>query len=349
MSVNTFVSRIFLLLILSALSLTSLYAAPTYSYSYTPKKVYENQLFPLTIMAKNRDIPTQFTFEGHSTIPPISTKPLIVKNGNDTFYTFYFKAKKRNIDIPVLRIITADTSTYLDALHIPVTKLSHIPKNFSNILAADIKIKNSQVSHYDATYHIVTLAIEAYEANIEDMKIAQSKEYGIENITRIKAKVNAEFFAVIPRTQKVLKFTYFNTINKRYMTLEVPVKVVNASVTTQSDLNPKVDAFDRLKRYTLIALALFFLIMFIWKRDLLYLILGLVSLVTLLTFYIPYKKICVKQGTALYILPTYTSTISMRIDKQLDTVILGERGAFKKIEVKQGIIGWIKDENTCDN
>jgi hypothetical protein len=125
--------------------------------------------------------------------------------------------------------------------------------------------------------------------------------------------------------------------------------VLDASVTTQSDLNPKVDAFKRLKRYTLITFSLFFLMMFIWKKDFFYLVLGVISIIALLTFYIPHKKICVKQGASLYILPTQTSTVSTKIDNQLDTMLLAERKEFKKIEYKKGIIGWIKDEDICNN
>jgi len=74
-----------------------------------------------------------------------------------------------------------------------------------------------------------------------------------------------------------------------------------------------------------------------------------ISLITLLTFYIPHKKICVKQGAPLYIIPTDTSTIGTRIDNQLDTMLLGTRGEYNKVEYKKGIIGWIKNEDICDN
>jgi len=132
-------------------------------------------------------------------------------------------------------------------------------------------------------------------------------------------------------------------------TLEVPVNVVNASVTTQSALNPQVDAFERLKKYTLIAFVLFFMLMFLWKRDLFYLILGVVSLITLLTFFIPHQKICVKQGAKLYILPSNTSTVSTIVESRLESLLLGERNEYHKIEYNKGIIGWIKDEDICQN
>ena len=93
----------------------------------------------------------------------------------------------------------------------------------------------------------------------------------------------------------------------------------------------------------------FFFITFLFKRDFFYLVFAVVSLITLLTFYIPLKKICVKQGASLYILPTKTSTVSTKIDQKLDTMLLGEREGFQKVEYKEGIIGWIKNEDLCNN
>ena len=93
----------------------------------------------------------------------------------------------------------------------------------------------------------------------------------------------------------------------------------------------------------------FFLIMFLFRRDFFYLVFGAVSFITLLTLYIPHQKICVKQGASLYILPTQTSTVSTKIDQKLDTMLLGERQGFKKVEYKEGIIGWVKNEDLCDN
>ena len=61
-----------------------------------------------------------------------------------------------------------------------------------------------------------------------------------------------------------------------------------------------------------------------------------------------HKKICISQGAPLYILPTQTSTISTKIDAELDTLLLGNREGYKKVEYKEGIIGWIKNEDLCD-
>ncbi|PHS32919.1 MAG: hypothetical protein COA92_06120 [Sulfurovum sp.] len=332
------------------LTFTSYLSAQSeYEYSYMPKKVYENQLFPVTVVGvDSSDENPTLVFDSSSPTQPLFEIPLQVKNGNDTFYTYYFKAGKSDVRIPILFISSDTHELSLDKHYISLATLKP-QKDFSGVLAADMKIKNYQVSNFDESSHMVTLSIEAYEANIEDMSLKNINEYGIEDIKRDNAKVIAEFYAVLPRDQKELTFTYFNTIKQRYIPISVSVEVANASVTTQSDLNPKVDAFKRLKRYTLITFAIFFLLMFIWKRDFLYLVLGVISIITLLTFYIPHKKICVKQGAPLYIIPTTISTIGTRIEKELDTMLLAEHGEYKKVEYKKGIIGWIKNEDLCDD
>jgi len=324
-------------------------AQDDYRYSYMPKQVYEHQVFPVTLIdTSERNDHPQFQFDASSTTEPLFKKPITVRNGNDIFYTFYFKAGKVDIRIPRLFIISDNVDISLDPQMIPLSSLKK-SKLFCNVLAADMKIKNYQISNYDTKNHMVTLSMEAYEANLEDISLQSVEEYGIEDIKRDNSKVTAEFYVILPRTQKELAFNYFNTIKKRFITLNVSIELPNASVTTQSDLNPKVDAFERLKRYTLIFFALFFMLMFLWKKDFFYLIFGVISLITLMTFYIPHKKVCVKQGAPLYILPTQTSTIGMRVENKIETMLLGERGEFKKVEYKKGMIGWIKNEDLCKN
>ena len=325
-------------------------AQSEFKYSYMPKKVYENQLFAITVIGIGEDgsITPRFTFDSSSKRQPLSTEPLVVKNGNDSFYTFYFKADKSDIRIPQLIINTQYDEIALSSRNIFIKTLK-LRDDFCGVLAADMKIKNSQVSNYDETNHIVTLSIEAFEANMEDMTLANVVESGAETLQRENAKVSTEFYFVVPTEKKLVKFTYFNTIKKQYVFLEVPVVVEDASVVTQSDLNPKEDNFMKLKKYGLMTFSIFFILMFLFKRDFFYLVFGVISIITLLTLYIPHKQICIKQGASLYILPTSTSTVSTRIDEKLDTTLLSERVGYTKIEYKEGIIGWIKNEDLCNN
>ena len=337
--------------VLFLLTFTTLLSAQSeYKYSYVPKKVFENQLFPVTVMCVSEcseKVP-QFTFDTISHIQPLSDEPLVIHNGDDSFYTFYFKASRVDMRIPRLFINSDNADLSLEPQTVSMGSLK-IRDDFSGVLAADMKIKNSQVSNYDEKNHLVTLSIEAHEANLEDMYLNNVLESGIEHLKRVNAKVESEFYFVLPASVKEIKFTYFNTIKKQYIYLKTHIELANATVVTHSDLNPKEDSFELLKKYSLMFLLVFFALMFLIKRDFFYLILAAVSLITLLTLYIPHKKICIKQGSPLFILPTETSTMSTKIDNELNTMLLGEHGDYKKIEYQEGVIGWIKNEDICEN
>ncbi|MEA3456433.1 MAG: hypothetical protein U9R26_07975 [Campylobacterota bacterium] len=329
--------------------LSFLQAGEEYKYSYLPKKVYENQIFPITVLELRsaKDMP-RFSFDNEGENRPIFQEPLVVKNGNDSFYTFYFKAHTGIFHLPQLMIGKADETIYLDAIDIPIAALKP-RKDFCGVLAADMKIKTSQASTYDGKNNLITLSIEAFEANLENMHLKTVIEDGIENIKRSNAKARADYYAVVPESQKSIKFTYFNTIKGQYVFLEAPIVIRDYTVSTQSGLNPKDDSFDKVKKMTFIGLTALFFLLFLWKRDFFYLVLAVVTLITLFTFYVPGKDVCIKQGSSLYILPTHTSRVSMNVGDEFTTSLLGERDEFNKIEYKNGIIGWIKDEDLCNN
>ncbi len=339
---------LFLLLLLIGFS-SFLQAGVEYKYSYIPKKVYQNQIFAITILeigSKNQN--PHFSFDSESANQPIFKQPLVVKNGNDTFFTFYFKTYSRDFFLPKLTISGASEDHTLASTNIPISTLKY-REDFCAVLAADMKIKTSQASTYDENNNLVTLSIEAFEANLENMHLNAVIEDGTENIKRNHAKVKAEYYVVVPATQKSIKFTYFNTIKGQYVFLGAPIVIRDYSVSTQSELNPKDDSFDKVKKMAFVGFVIFFSLLFLWKRDFFYLILAVLSIITLLTFYAPKKEICIKQGTPLYILPTYTSRISTKVDNDFTTALLGERAEFNKIEYQNGIIGWVKNEDLCKN
>jgi len=329
---------------------TTVFSKSEYKYSYIPKVVFENQVFPVTVICISKctkETPS-FNFENSTDIKPLSDKPLTVRNGDDSFYTFYFKAKKSDIKIPKLLIKSKNSTIRLKS---SLVRLGVLEKrdDFSSVLAADMKIDISQVSNYDEKNHLVTLSIEAFEANLEDMKLNDVIESGVEHLTRENAKTRAEFYFVVPDSKRSIRFTYYNTIKRQYSYFVIPIKIADTTVVAQTDLNPKEDSFDLLKKYLFIFLLIFFVIMSLLKKDIFYLVFAVITLITLLTFYIPHKKICVKQGASLYILPTKTSTVSTKIDKKTQTDLLGQHEKYKKIEYKKGIIGWIRDEDICED
>ena len=338
----------FLLLVLLFSTLFSLLHADDVAFSYVPKKVYEKQIFPISFLVTSsvQNAPIHFDFAGEET--PILKKPEIIQNETKTFYTFYFKTTDRLFIIPRITVTLNGKREVLDGVKIVVKKLPKA-KNFSGVIASGLKVKNHQVSIFDGETNLIAISLEAHDANLEDIYIPSALKDGVENAKRIGSKMEIDYYIVLPTKQKKLTFTYFDTIKEIFVEKSIDIKIHDGTVAAQTDLNPKDDSFEALKKYSLTILSTIFLLLFLWKRDFFYLVLAVVSAAILLTFYTALATICVKEGSPLYIVPTSTSTTIIHIDKKFTTTKLAERDDFVKIKYSNGTTGWIKNEDLCKN
>lgn len=316
-------------------------------YSYVPKKVYQKQVFPISFLSNSSDDDT-IHFEFVAEKGPILNEPVIIRNDDKTFYTFYFKTSQPFFKISAVNVQFNGQSKVLPEINIPVVKLPDHP-NFCGVIAAGLKVKSYQASVYDEKTNLIAVSLEAHDANLEDMYVPEALKDGLENLRRTGSLMEADYYIVLPSDQTKLKFSYFDTIKEIFVDREIPISIEEGSVAAQTDLNPKDDNFETLKKYTLIGLGVLFILLFIWKRDFFYLIMGVVAAAILLTFFIPLEKICVKSGAPIYIIPAKNSTISLHVDQEYHTTKLGERDDYSKIEYRNGIIGWIKNEDLCKN
>jgi len=337
-----------LLLITFFLTFTANLLAADVEYSYVPKKVYEKQVFPLSFLTNNNESNKKIGFNFKGNKEPILSEPVIIRNGSKTFYTFYFKTTDKVFTIPEVSVNFNGKTKTLSGVKIPVKKLPK-SKNFSGVIASGLKIKNHQVSVYDETSNLIAIALEAHDANLEDIYIPSALKDGVENARREGSKMEIHYYIVLPAEQTLLTFTYFDTIKETFVEKNIPIQMQDASVAAQTDLNPKEDSFEALKKYTLIALTILFVLLFLWKKDFFYLVMAVISAAVLLTFYTALATVCVKEGSPLYIVPTSNSTTSIHIDKRYKTTKLAERNEYVKIEYKHGTVGWIKHEDLCEN
>ena len=335
-----------LLITFFLISSTNLFATDI-SYSYVPKTVYEKQVFPISFLT-NVNNADNINFEFIGDKRPILNKPVVIRNGSNIFYTFYFKTTDKLFYISKVFITINGKRERLSGVKIPVKKLPK-SKNFSGVIASGLKIKNHQVSVYDEKSNLIAISIEAHDANLEDIYIPSAQLDGVENAKREGSKMTIHYYIVLPANDKILTFTYYDTIKEAFVEKTIPIIMQDASVAAQTDLNPKDDSFETLKKYTLIGFSILFLILFLWKRDFFYLVMAVISSAVLLTFYTALATVCIKEGAPLYIIPTSNSTTSIHIDKRYKTTKLAERNDFVKIEYTNGTIGWIKHEDLCDN
>jgi hypothetical protein len=328
---------------------TSLLAQREYSYSYIPKQVFENQLFSITVRETQSDAnaPVEFYFS-HSESSPLFKHPSIVRNGNQSFYTFYFKANKRDIVLPTLTVINEEGSTPLFSRTIEVVPLKNTPSHYVGVLANTMEIKSYQTSHYDENNFILVLQLEAMEANLEAFQLIGYDHSAVEIRNEENGLKVGEVSILVSSQESNLTFSYYNTVKHKFIGFQVPVEITKSTLIPNEELNPTTDSFLLLKRYTLSFLAFFFFIMFLWKRDFLYLLLLILLTFVLYRLFIPHKEVCVKEGSPLYLLPTPSSTIGMYIKEKTSTMSLAQRNEYIKIEYLPGVTGWIKYEDTCN-
>ena len=341
---------LFLIVIHLILFSSSVFATVEYRYSYLPKKIYQNQLFPVTVLAMGISKSSKniyFKFDKDSLDQPISNKPVIEENGKDSFYTFYFRANDtEEFKLPLLFIKSKEEDIILDEEFISIVPLKN-RDDFCGVISADMRIKTSQATIFDEKNNLITFSIEAFEANLEDMRLDNYLQQGIEDVVRKKSKVKAEFYAVISSEETNIKFTYFNTIKEQYVFIDIPIKIRETTLSTQSEPNPKNDSFEHIKKMTLLIVSAILFLLFLWKKDFFYLIITVILLIILLKFYTPLNKICIKDGTQMRILPTQSSRVSNTVVDSYETYVLLKRGKFIKIEYNDGIIGWIDENDIC--
>ncbi len=343
-----------LLLLLTGIILPFLEAhGSQFGYSYTPKTLFATQVFPVTILASGADRkhPPAFRFDPDTPLHPLSPEPTTMINGKDVFYTFYFKADHPGmLQLPGLSIFETNTSTTLPGRTILVEELmTDEHPEFCGLIAAKCTVEASQVSSFDSNNTLVTLRIRASEANPEAIHIPSAIEEGLEKMRRDGSRVTAEYYFVIPSENKSITLSYYNTLQHRFVPVTISTDYHNRPVAAQVELNPKASPIEQLKKYGSIALAFFFALMFLWQRDRLYLILFVVVLAGLYVVYKPRERLCIREGSPLYILPARNSRIGTTVTEELQTPALGEHGTYYKINYRHGIIGWIRHEDLCQN
>ncbi len=323
-----------------------------YSYSYIPKFVYSTQHFAVTVVDSSGDTENNisFRFDQENSIKPLSKAPIRDLSGGKVFYTFYFKAGDVDFEIPKLTITDENGSTTLESRFIPVRFLDASKnKNFCGLIASNCKLISSQVSEFDGHSNLISMVFKATEANPEYIHINDASESGIEKLDEKGAEAVVEYYFVLPSSKKSITLSYYNTLQNRFIPKTISTDYREKTVAAQEELNPKDSGFEKIKKYGLILLLMFLFWMFWLHKDIFFLVIFVLVAIVLFGIYKPKGTICIQEGAPLYIIPTENSTTSFRVPDQTTANILNQRGEYYKVNLKNNIIGWIKNEDLCEN
>jgi len=331
------------------------------SYKSFPQKIFKNQRFEIVlkaiITAKDYDkIETRFINSVNMNVlnPESPWEELEDKTYENKFY---FKVYENSFVIPTFQVAVYKNLELIEVQNIEPKEISfsEIGKNinnFSSVIATDLVINAHKTKQYNNDELITIMDINATESNLEDFYIKDVEEQGISKIDDNYPEQNLLYYLVLPVHTKKLDFSYYNSLEKKFVTIKIPIVLENELVSTQTDLNPNKSNILFYKRVAFAALVVLFLAIFIWKRKKVYLIFILISAIGLLTYSIPNKTSILKKDSYIYILPTKKSTIFQKTNKDYLVEVSIKRGEFVKIIVGEGdksMIGWVKENDLIKN
>jgi len=342
-------------LLLTLIFISSLFANKVIylSYDEIPQRVIKGEIFPVTYktlstVKKFDDV--LYEFSNQKNLQILDEAPQRVRKGKYYYDTFHMQATKKNARLPDVEAFLMAPHDY-NSTKLKGSKLNVITlnpsKKFSNIIANNFSILEYKTTVYDNTHNIVIFVASAQNCDIEKIHFNDVYKQGTESESGTYDDVKITYFLVIDKTIENFSFSYFNLLKNDYIQVTIPIIVNDDSVTTQSDLRPRDQSHDTIKMYIAAAVAFVGFLLILIRRRYLYLVLIIIPLIYIIYLAIPQKKICIKEGAQIYLLPVKNSTIFETTHTQYHLTKEGQVQNFIKVKLTNNKIGWVKHEDTC--
>jgi hypothetical protein len=327
------------------------------SYEEVPTKVYIGEIFPIKVKAiiANNDFDELYSqFMNATNTNVINPESKWQWLSDNIFYnTFYLKVNALDSTLPTLTLDIYKSSKLIDQGSLPpsapnIIKLNKT-KEFSNVLAHELHIKKNKTSRFDDKNLFIVLEIEAKYSNLGDFKLSWVEKDGIDTLDEGLPYSKIFYYAIIPNYIKKFDFTYFDILKNKFVKISIPIVISDDKVSTQDDLNPGDSSIQIYKDSAYGILTIVFLLLFIKKRRMIYMIFIFVLIALFIYGKNPFNDMKVEKNTNVKILPTQKSTIFYVVPRTLYVQRLGTKDDYIKILLPNGKIGWIKDDNVIKN
>ena len=331
------------------------------SYLNYPNHVYKNQRFEIELKAlitrKNYDY-IQTRFLNAKNMTPLNPNEKWEKSNNAiNVYTnkFYFKAYEKDFKMPDIEVRLYQNKTLVErrvinSQDITFSEIAKSDELFTSVIAKEFNVIGSKTKQYTNKQALTIIDINARNSNLEDFYFKGIKEQGITLIEDNYPNQHMIYYLVIPIHKKSIIFNYYNTDEKNFEKIVVPIVLDEELVSTQTDLNPNNSSFEFYKKIAMGLLALLFLFLFIWKRKVYLLVLFVIVASIFALFAMPNRSVKLKQNTVIYILPTKNSTIFQKTKNEIVVEDMKRKNGFVKIMFgSEKYIGWVKEEDVIKN
>lgn len=325
-------------------------------YTSYPKRVFTGQKFDLTLKVTVLKSALDYdkivlTYHDEENIEIITNEPKFSKEKENIFFTkLTFKTLDGNFKLPnvTVAIISDEKILNFQVIEPPKIRYEKIAINqelFSGIIAKDIEILTTKTKQFNNNTLHTTIHIQGKNSNLEDINLSRYDEQGIKSITSKYPLQDAYFYVMTPSHKKQIQFTYYNTVQKDFTLITIPISLEEDLVSTQTDLNPYNSNILIYKQSAAAFFLILFIILFIIRRSNIYLVFITIFIIILTYLFIPNKKIILSAGTQVYILPTKGSTVYKTLDQRELVEIINQKDQFKKVLFKNNNIGWVKSDD----
>ncbi len=325
------------------------------SYENSPQEVYIDETFEMVIKATifSKDYHNiKTTFSENKNIDILNKNSLWIKKGPNIFMNSYIiNINKKEFVMPQITVDLLDThgelldTQTIQEFAVNIKTIEIKDKTYSKVVADSMRLLGHKTKQYDNNQLHTIIKLEAINSNIEQFHLQNfNSQQGINDISKKdgKAVIYYDIFSSIDTKQ--IKFSYFNTQEKKLKFIKLDIKLEEDLVSTQTDLNPQKSNFHIYRILALLfVIAALVGLYFVYKKRFIFIVIGLVGIVIIYLLF-PNKTIELKAGKNVYIQPLKQSTV-FRTTKKIQTVsVLKTQNGFVKVMFEDKTIGWIKDE-----
>jgi len=326
------------------------------NYNQYPKRVFTYQNFSITfdaIILPNQNsydnIVTTFTQEDNI---EVLSKNIKWKEYEANKYRtkITYKVQDKDFVLPKITIALVKSSEVLDYISVksPEIKFSQIAVNqklFSNIIASELSVTTAKTKQFTNSILHSTLHIEAKNSNLENFVLNGYKEQNIVSLNNDKNSQSLYYSIMIPIYTKQINFTYYNTLENRFIKIQIPMMLDTELVSTQTELNPYNSSILVYKQILSGSLLCLFIILYLFSKKSIYLFFITIILMILTYLFMPNEKLILNKDTKVYILPTTSSTVYKILRNKKIAQVINDKDDYVKVLFDNDNIGWIKKDD----
>lgn len=327
-------------------------------YEQAPSKVFLKQQFEINLRATIATDDYDYiltSFEGGNGYEIINKESKWLWQ-NSRFFTNKFIVKVKNLDfiLPDIVVSLVKNNTIveefkLNSVQIDVSSVGNQLEHFSFVIAKDLKLISHFTRQYDNNTLLTLLEIEASQSNLEDFKFKNIQKQGIESFVGDFDNQKLIYYAIVPIHYDKIVFSYYNTTTSKIEMVSSAIVHTNDIVSTQTDLNPHTSEILFYKKIAFGILSVLAIVIFIIFRNKLTFLLMVIIISIFGYLYMPNNNIVVPKNINVFILPTKSSSVFFKTDKELNVEVLDKKRGYIKILLPDDKIGWIDEKDLIKN